>query len=624
MILYKPNKETATKTFYSNVKKFLVKPLPWKDWKSAEIPELWAEEPKVGLPYHFGYLNGDNRYPFSVIAGKAGVHMSVIGATGSGKSVLLNFIIHDMCHRNPPNLLELFLVDMKIAEFPKYVNNFKLPHAKVVAGTSDVNYVISMLQYFEKSMTERNIIMSKAGANKVEVYYERTGILLPTKVMIIDEFETMLIKSTSRQLAEIVRLIDLIGKLGRNTHHFIIFATQNLPSDVPKNVLGAFAIKVCLKVNNESIAEAAIGNSAPKYLPQQGFCYVNNTEYTEETNKKIRVPFINDKQFDDNLEYLYTQAKKQQLIEFDPEYYNEEDLKPWEDDWTEIVKKESDDFLLLGHKGTYIPNQWHTGFVWEDKPGNNMTIVSPKPIIRNNMLEALIRNFKEKQTPCFVLANSFSSLSKYEGLNIQRKELKNDLLNSLCLRDVLALLSLRKQTREIVNNILISGNTNPTLSEFAHICEMCRDKTDYKEPFITTDSDGLEIFSPEFKPFKESIYPNLGRFLSNPDKMKDIIFIIDGYDTMKGIGTSTSFNGLDWLIEAPQYGIKVILLGESIEPIRMYLNNSIKLVCFSNVSSTIATKINIEKAELIPESLGCLFNRELDTRNIFKLLPMEV
>src|SRR5690606_37774635 len=94
-------------------------------------------------------------------------------------------------------------------------------------------------------------------------------------------------------------------------------------------------IKVALKVNDASIAERAIGNDAPLFLPPRGFCYLNNQDYTEATNKKFRIPFISADDFDDNLKILHNMAKERGFPE--PEFYNEKDLAPWPEQWKDIA-----------------------------------------------------------------------------------------------------------------------------------------------------------------------------------------------------------------------------------------------------------------------------------------------
>src|SRR3989344_7114918 len=99
-------------------------------------------------------------------------HVLVAGATGSGKSVLLNAWISSWLFRTKPEDLQMILVDPKRVELSIYNG---IPHllSEVIV---DAGKIISALKWTVKEMETRYKLFSQAGARNIESYNELQGV----------------------------------------------------------------------------------------------------------------------------------------------------------------------------------------------------------------------------------------------------------------------------------------------------------------------------------------------------------------------------------------------------------------------------------------------------------------
>jgi len=117
-------------------------------------------------------------------------HLLIAGATGSGKSVMLNVILTALTKQNSPDALKLILVDPKEVELASYS---KLKHLDRPIVTTNAG-AIEVVDYAVRLMEERYKILAKAGVKNLEEYNAKNESL-PRYVVLIDEFADLMMSA---------------------------------------------------------------------------------------------------------------------------------------------------------------------------------------------------------------------------------------------------------------------------------------------------------------------------------------------------------------------------------------------------------------------------------------------
>lgn len=187
-------------------------------------------------------------------------HLLVAGATGSGKSVVINGMITTLLYRLPgnsrPDEVKLILIDPKRVELVAYKN---LPHT--VRYASEPEEMLSALQY---AMT--------LAEGRYKVMQEKRKKMYPggDVYIIIDEFADLM----TTQKREVVPLIQRLAQIGRAAKVHIILATQTPISEVlPTKIKCNFDARVGLRTRSDQDSRNIIGKSGLERLPRYGKGY---------------------------------------------------------------------------------------------------------------------------------------------------------------------------------------------------------------------------------------------------------------------------------------------------------------------------------------------------------------
>lgn len=125
-------------------------------------------------------------------------HLLIAGATGSGKSVMLNVILTALTKQMSPDALRLILVDPKEVELASYSKVKHLDRPIVTTNTG----AIEVVDYAVKLMEDRYKVLAKAGAKNIEEY-NRKGTPLPRYVIVIDEFADLMMSAKKASSSDI-------------------------------------------------------------------------------------------------------------------------------------------------------------------------------------------------------------------------------------------------------------------------------------------------------------------------------------------------------------------------------------------------------------------------------------
>lgn len=118
-------------------------------------------------------------------------HLLIAGATGSGKSVMLNVILTALTKQMSPDALKLILVDPKEVELASYAKTKHLD--RPIVTTNDG--AVEVIDYAVKLMNDRYKLLAKAKVKNIEEYNAK-GDKLPRYVIVIDEFADLMMSAT--------------------------------------------------------------------------------------------------------------------------------------------------------------------------------------------------------------------------------------------------------------------------------------------------------------------------------------------------------------------------------------------------------------------------------------------
>ncbi len=217
-------------------------PIPGTSRVGIEIPNKTRQNVYLGdvLPHAEGgpleFAIGRDAEGRPVTADLAAMpHLLVAGATGSGKSVVINSLIMSLLMRSTPKQVRLILVDPKRVEFSCYNG---LPHLYVPVVT-DPRQAASALQWAVSEMERRLKVFERAGARNINIYNEMcvSGKLaemdnppdpMPFMAIIIDELADLMMVAGKDVEASIVR----IAQLARAAGIHLVLATQRPSANV--------------------------------------------------------------------------------------------------------------------------------------------------------------------------------------------------------------------------------------------------------------------------------------------------------------------------------------------------------------------------------------------------------
>nr|WP_027871344.1 FtsK/SpoIIIE domain-containing protein [[Eubacterium] cellulosolvens] len=177
-----------------------------------------------------------------------GPHGIIAGATGSGKSVLIESCILSLAIEYSPEELNFLLIDYKGGGTADPFD--RLPHlAGKISNLSGAN-VGRALQSIKSENTRRQRILAEYGVNHADRYMElyRRGEAkepLPHLVIIIDEFAEL-----KREQPDFMQELVSVAQVGRSLGVHLILATQKPSGTVSENIWSNSHFRICLRVQS--------------------------------------------------------------------------------------------------------------------------------------------------------------------------------------------------------------------------------------------------------------------------------------------------------------------------------------------------------------------------------------
>ncbi|MDP3043134.1 MAG: DNA translocase FtsK 4TM domain-containing protein [bacterium] len=240
-------------------------------------------------------------------------HLLVAGATGSGKSVMLNSVIVSLLYQNNPDDLRFIMVDPKRVELLVYNG---IPHLLTPVIT-DVGKTINALKWCLNEMDRRFEMLSKYGKRNIEDYNKTVAGngngeagKIPCIVFVIDELADLMVAAARDIEAGIIRLAQMARAVGIH----LVLATQRPSVDVITGLIKAnmparIAFSVASSVDSRTILDTM---GAEKLLGRGDMLFI-----TAELSKPKRLQgaFVSDNEIKKVVRYIKEKSGETDYIQ---------------------------------------------------------------------------------------------------------------------------------------------------------------------------------------------------------------------------------------------------------------------------------------------------------------------
>ncbi|MHB8076167.1 FtsK/SpoIIIE family DNA translocase [Desulfosporosinus fructosivorans] len=234
-------------------------------------------------------------------------HLLIAGATGSGKSVCINTLIHSILFKARPDEVKFLLVDPKRVELANYNG---IPHL-IAPVVTDPKKAAGALKWIVTEMETRYELFAAAGVRDIVRYnFLRTQEKkedqppIPYVVVIIDELADLMMVAPGDVEDAICRLAQMARAAGIH----LIVATQRPSVDVITGIIKAnIPSRIAFGVSSQTDSRTILDmNGAEKLLGRGDMLY-----YPMGSSKPLRVQgcYLGDKEVENVVTFLQNQAK---------------------------------------------------------------------------------------------------------------------------------------------------------------------------------------------------------------------------------------------------------------------------------------------------------------------------
>lgn len=236
-------------------------------------------------------------------------HLLIAGATGSGKSVLINTLIMSIIYKADPNEVKMIMVDPKMVELTAYED---IPHL-MIPVVKDPKKASAALAWAVAEMTNRYQKFADAGVRDIASYNAKIKRgagqedsecqRMPQIVIIVDEFADLMMVAPGEVEDAVCRLAQLARAAGIH----LVLATQRpsvnvITGLIKANIPSRIALSVSSAIDSRTIidgagAEKLLGNGDMLFAPQ---------DYPKPV--RIQGAFVSDEERDSVVAFLKQQT----------------------------------------------------------------------------------------------------------------------------------------------------------------------------------------------------------------------------------------------------------------------------------------------------------------------------
>jgi S-DNA-T family DNA segregation ATPase FtsK/SpoIIIE len=195
-------------------------------------------------------------------------HSLVAGATGSGKSVLLQVLLLDIAATNPKELAQIVLIDPKMGV--DYAALADVPHMREPIITTKER-ATEVLASLVEEMEGRYRLFAQARARDLATYNAKVtdGDKLPMVFLVHDEFADWMFDANYKDA--VGAAVQRLGVKARAAGIHLIFAAQRPDKDVmPMQLRENLGNRLILKVASEATSKIALDRAGAERLLGRG------------------------------------------------------------------------------------------------------------------------------------------------------------------------------------------------------------------------------------------------------------------------------------------------------------------------------------------------------------------
>ena len=241
-----------------------------ENWKSGQT---WQN-----IRARIGYgANGDPCF-LDIHEKHHGPHGLIAGATGSGKSVLLESFLLSLAVRYSPEDISFFIIDFKGGGL---ANQFEgIPHLAGSITNLSGSRIQRALLSVKSENRRRQKLLASAGVNHIDAYTRlvksgRAEEPMPHLLLVIDEFAEL-----KREFPDFMQELVSVAQVGRSLGIHLILATQKPGGTVSESIWSNSRFRICLRVQSrqDSMDMLHHGEAAGLVRPGQAYLQVGNDD----------------------------------------------------------------------------------------------------------------------------------------------------------------------------------------------------------------------------------------------------------------------------------------------------------------------------------------------------------
>ncbi|MBP8600042.1 DNA translocase FtsK 4TM domain-containing protein [Patescibacteria group bacterium] len=233
-------------------------------------------------------------------------HLLIAGATGSGKSVMLNCIILSLLYENGPEDLRLIMVDPKRVELSVYNG---IPHL-LTPVVNEASKTINALGWTLNEMSRRLEMFQHYHAKDINSFNEQCPEQkLPRIVFIIDELADLMMMSRKEVEASIIRL----AQISRAAGIHLILATQRPSVDIITGVIkGNMPARIAFTVASQVDSRTILDMAGAEKLMGKGDMLFSSPWLTKPV--RLQGAFVSENEIKRVIRYIKARSDKPQYI----------------------------------------------------------------------------------------------------------------------------------------------------------------------------------------------------------------------------------------------------------------------------------------------------------------------